>query len=300
MTTTVRARRVVSTLAASLALACALAAWLPIDPAGADGPGATGWRLPCGPPSPELRAEADAVVVRRGLPRVPVGLPKRLLLVGDSGACSLVPGLYAVGAPLGMTITDTSMIGCGIAAGEVTSSTEETPAHSEECPAIMRDRIAAAAAATTDAIVWLSRWERMDQVVDGRVVAFASPEGRDLVLAQMEGIYQLLRAHTPAPIFILSEAAPGPGDYQDGARRGVRSEDHRFVRLAALERRFAALHRGDVTFVDLAGRVCPTGPPCDALRTFNPRQQDGVHFSTEGSVWAARWLIPKLALAPHS
>ena len=199
-----------------------------------------------------------------------------------------------------MTIADTSMFGCGVAAGEVTSTVEETPVRSAECPGIMRDRITQAAAAVpTDAIVWMSRWERMDQVVDGRVVAFASPEGRALVLAQMEGIYQLLRAYTPAPIFIVSDAAPGPGDYKDGARRGARSEDHRYVRLADLQRRFAASHRADVVFLDLARRVCPNGPPCDALRRFNPRQQDGEHLTTEGSVWAARWVIPKFALVPR-
>ena len=199
-----------------------------------------------------------------------------------------------------MTITDTSMIGCGVAAGEVTSTVEETPARSAECPGIMRDRIAQGAAGPVDAIVWMSSWERMDQVVDGRVVPFGSEEGRRLVLAQMEGIYDLLREHTAAPVFIVSDAPPGPGDYQAGERRGARSEDHRFGDLAFVQRRFVAVHRGDTAFVDLARRVCPTGPPCDALRTFNPRQQDGVHFSTEGSVWAARWLIPKLALAPHS
>ncbi len=288
-------------VAAALVAFVALAVAAPVPSHAGDGPGADGSRLACGPPSAELRAEADAVVARRGLPRVPADLPKRVLLVGDSGACSLALGLRAVGEPLGMTITDTSMFGCGVAAGEVTSAVEETPARSVECPGIVRDRITQAAAASpTDAIVWMSSWERMDQVVDGRVVAFASPEGRALVLSQMEGIYALLRAHTAAPIFIVSDAAPGPGDYQNGERRGARSEDRRYVRLADLQRRFAAFHRADVVFLDLARRVCPNGPPCDALPRFNPRQQDGVHFSTEGSVWAARWVIPKFALAPRN
>jgi hypothetical protein len=282
-----------------LATVVAVAVVVPVAARAGDGPGADGLRFACGLPSAELRAEADAVVVRRGLPVVPAELPARLLLVGDSGACTLSLGLRAVGEPLGMTITDTSMFGCGVAAGEVTSTVEETPARSAECPGIVRDRIARAAAGPTDVIVWMSAWERMDQVVDGRVVRFASPEGRRLVLEQMEGVYRLLRTYTAAPIVIVSDAAPGPGDYQDGERRGQRSEDHRYVRLADLQRRFAALHRTDVVFVDLARRVCPNGPPCDALPRFNPRQQDGVHLSTEGSVWAARWLVPKLARVPR-
>jgi hypothetical protein len=152
----------------------------------------------------------------------------------------------------------------------------------------------------TDAIVWMSSWERMDQLVDGKLVRFSTPEGRRLVLDQMEEVYQLIRARTPAPVFLLSTPAPGPGDYQDGGRRGVRSEDRRYTRLGFALTEFARRHSGDIRYVDLAKKVCPSGPPCGTLGDFNPRAQDGVHFSTDGSVWAAKWLIPKMELAPRS
>ena len=43
----------------------------------------------------------------------------RILLVGDSTACTMLPGLQAVGAPVGVRVEDAAVIGCGIVSGEV-------------------------------------------------------------------------------------------------------------------------------------------------------------------------------------
>jgi hypothetical protein len=58
--------------------------------------------------------------------------------------------------------------------------------------------------------------------------------------------------------------------------------------------RFAARHPRDVTLVDLAGLMCPGGPPCpEKLENgITPRPLDGGHFSAASAVWAMRWLAP--------
>jgi peptidoglycan/LPS O-acetylase OafA/YrhL len=262
--------------------------------------GGTGWRLPCDAPSAELRAQADEETARYRFADPPPGMPGHVLVVGDSAACSLSLGLRAIGEPLGMTISDASVIGCGVAAGQVFLPDEEFPQTTEDCPPLVHDRITAAAAEQpTDAVVWLSSWERADQVVDGKLVEFDSRAGRRLVARQFEDTYQLIRTETPAPIYLLTTAPPGPGNYQDGELRGARSNDVRFAELDRQLAAFARRHPDDVHLLDLSARVCPTGPPCGTLRGgYNPRADDGMHFSVEGSGWAARWLIPKLTAAP--
>ncbi len=67
------------------------------------------------------------------------------------------------------------------------------------------------------------------------------------------------------------------------------------LNLNQVFRRFAALHPDDVAIVDLASHVCPTGQPCDPVRDgIEPRPLDGIHFTAEGSAWAARWIWPQL------
>jgi lysophospholipase L1-like esterase len=47
--------------------------------------------------------------------------------------------------------------------------------------------------------------------------------------------------------------------------------------------------------VDFARHVCPTGEPCSPQRDgIHPRPRDGIHFSAQGSAWAAEWLWPRL------
>ena len=261
--------------------------------------GATGWRLPCDAPSAELRAQADEETARYRFDDPPPGMPAHVVVVGDSAACSLSLGLRTIGEPLGMTISDASVIGCGVAAGQVFLPDEEFPQTTEECPPMVKDRITAAAAQPTDAVVWLSSWERADQLVDGKLVEFDSRDGRELLASQLEDRYQLIRSETAAPIYLVTTAPPGPGNYQDGELRGARSNDVRFAQLDQRLAAFARRHPDDVRLIDLADRVCPTGPPCGTLRGgYNPRADDGMHFSVEGSGWAARWLIPRLSTAP--
>ena len=82
---------------------------------------------------------------------------------------------------------------------------------------------------------------------------------------------------------------------QEGAEA---AEESRFDRLNLKLLELAGKHPEDVTVVDLAGQVCPDGPPCPAkVDGFTPRGFDGAHFSPRGAVWASEWLLPTLEAA---
>ena len=97
---------------------------------------------------------------------------ERIVLVGDSTACSLWPGLKAVGDQLGIVTDQGSVFGCGVASDQVTTTRNEaiTP-HSSRCPQLVdSDESAALARARPTVVLWMSIWEKSDLVVDGHTV----------------------------------------------------------------------------------------------------------------------------------
>jgi Bacterial Ig domain/SGNH domain (fused to AT3 domains) len=80
-----------------------------------------------------------------------------------------------------------------------------------------------------------------------------------------------------------------------GHPTGPTAEDRGFERLNALVAKFAA-HRPHVKLVDLAAYVCPSGPPCPLIVDNEWARGDGDHYSPDGSLWVARWLLPHLGI----
>ena len=83
--------------------------------------------------------------------------------------------------------------------------------------------------------------------------------------------------------------------FATGSRTGQTTQDEGFAQLNALLARFAADHR-QVKVINLADRVCPAGPPCPLVVDGIVPRGDGAHYSAEGSLWVARWLMPQLGI----
>ena len=81
-----------------------------------------------------------------------------------------------------------------------------------------------------------------------------------------------------------------------GIHLGPTHQDKTFERLNAWLTEFAA-HTPHVRLVDLAARVCPSGPPCPLVVDDIASRGDGAHFTTSGALWVARWLMPQLGIA---
>ena len=57
-----------------------------------------------------------------------------------------------------------------------------------------------------------------------------------------------------------------------------------------------ASHTANVKVIDLANRICPSGPPCPLIVNSVWVRGDGAHYTDEGSLWVARWLLPKVGI----
>ncbi len=84
--------------------------------------------------------------------------------------------------------------------------------------------------------------------------------------------------------------------YDSGNPAGPTLQDESFERLNALLTEFAA-RTPHVRLVDLAARVCPSGPPCPLVVDDVAVRGDGAHFASSGALWVARWLMPQLGIA---
>src|SRR5207244_2830121 len=101
----------------------------------------------------------------------------RILLVGDSTACSLYPGLAAVGNDVGATVAQAAVFGCGVASGQITTTRNEqiTP-HSERCQPMVNEVVdPAVAGLRPDVVVWMSIWEKSDLLENGNTLVSGTP-----------------------------------------------------------------------------------------------------------------------------
>lgn len=251
--------------------------------------------LICGPRPSEVQEAIDADERSGPLPLPAAARQERILLVGDSTACSLWPGLDAVGRVEGIATDQGSIFGCGIASDEITTTRNEaiTP-HSSRCHDLVDSmQRQALARARPTLVIWMSVWEKSDLVVDGRTVVAGTPEGEAEIMARMDAALARLTAGG-ARVVVVTEPAPAPNPWQPLLTTDPLADDAGYVRLAALLRRFQARHADTVTLVDLAAKVCPSGPPCPERVEGLDARPDGHHFTPASAVWAARWLLSQV------
>ena len=263
------------------------------------GPGETvslGDPMPCGSPGETTRAEAAAALPAVD-PAAAAGL--RVLAVGDSTACSLYPGLAAVVIAAGGQTDTATVVGCGVASGEVTTTRgEQITPNSHRCPALVTAvHEAALERIDPDVVVWMSVWEKSDLVVDGETLVSGSDEAEELIQQRMDDALAQLTAGG-GRVVLLTVPAAAPNDALGTGDTSNAVDDASYERLDGILRRFAARHADVVTLVDVADRLCPGGPPCPAEVDGVDRRPDGRHLTPAAATELATWLLPQITGQP--
>ena len=248
-----------------------------------------------------------------------------VVVVGDSTACTLLPGLQAVGPSYGMQIQTGAVIGCGIVSGAAPpfyvdglnwlAYTDECQGEANRAESLAIERY------RPNLIVWSSTDERGSIVVGtpqgNKVLDSGSREWEEVMLQRMEARVQKFLA-TGAKVILLLQP-PEPHHLTDPEHVAAflntplahgggspNAGDKAYVRMNALLRKVAAKNPHRVATVNLASRVCPSGPPCayvvdgyDAMPTSVQQvlRPDGIHYLATGSLWVAKWLVPQIAVA---
>lgn len=227
-----------------------------------------------------------------------------IMLVGDSTACTMLPGLEAVAAPAAVGVEDGAVVGCGVVSGDVETSsvTGSGPAtgadvnnESRVCQSrAIRAEQRALRSGRPKVVLWSSTWERAALIVrrgaQQKVLVQGSTQWYSVLRQRMEARLRQFTA-TGATVVLLTQ----PPFFDGGNPKSPTAEDRNFERLNAFLTDVAA-QVPHVTLVNLASYVCPSGPPCPLDVDNVWVRADGAHYSSQGSLWVARWLMPQLGI----
>jgi peptidoglycan/LPS O-acetylase OafA/YrhL len=221
--------------------------------------------------------------------------PRRILLVGDSLAMSVLPGLEPAVRDRGMGFSAAVVPGCSTVGGRVAGDDGVPLDWSAKCDVVAPQQAEAVAREDPDVVVWLSQWEIAHRWVGDSVHRFATPAGDATLLRQLDAARARLTAGGARLVF-LTLAPATTSDRGEPPRRHVEGPVH----LNRLLRSVAAAHPGTVAVVDLGALVCPGGSPCpEVVDGVRLRPADGGHFGPEGAGWAAARIVEAvLALPP--
>lgn len=260
---------------------------------------ALGDPLFCGTPRPSETKEALTEARKLGPPAVPSSAPNlKILILGDSTACSLFPGMKAVGDEAGESVAQAAVFGCGMASGQITTTRgEQITPHSERCPQMVEAaQVPALAQMRPDVVIWMSLWEKSDMVANGKTLVSGTAAGDAEMLRRMNADLARVTAYG-AKVVLVSIAAPAPNDAETTNDVNKSVDDASYARLDAINTRFVSMHPDQVTLVDLAHHLCPSGPPCpetvDGIRT----RPDGRHFTPTAAALESQWLLPRVVAA---
>ena len=222
----------------------------------------------------------------------------RILLVGDSTACTMLPGLEAVAEPAGVRVEDGPVIGCGVVSGQLAPDVVDgrvVNTKTQACPRrVEQAEQQALSGGRPNVVVWASSWEREALLVGtGTQQHVVVPGSRQWTAVLTTRITSRLKEFTDmgATVVMLTQPA---FFHTPGSSSGT-IQDRTFDRLNTLLGQIAA-EVPDVKLVDLAAFECPGGPPCPVLVHNQWIRGDGAHYDPTGSLYVARWLTPRLGI----
>jgi len=216
----------------------------------------------------------------------------RMLLVGDSVATSLYPGLAEVARERNVSLSAAAFPGCGVLAGEPTLANGTILDNGANCDReIVKLEIEAEAKVQPELVVWLSVWEVMDRLVGDTRYSLDTPEGQ-LEYAHLIDEAAARFQRRGARLVILL-----PAQSTDDAFLPHYTHSDQINRLAVLNhllQDFAARNARTTSIIDLNPIVCPGGPPCPDVVNNITLRPDGTHFEADGARYVADRVMPLL------
>ncbi len=233
---------------------------------------------------------------------VPGAHPLRMVVVGDSTACTMLDGLSAVAPSYDIRVFNGAVIGCGVVSDTLAPyyyGNINIVAYTRSCQRrVGRAEARALRRGTPDIILWGSTDEGssiVDPPSGTRVLASGTPLWRSVLLKRMDVRVRQLTASGSKVIFLLE-----PAEAHQSVSASTRAEDRRYAQLNDLLREVASQFPTQVAVVDLASLVCPSGPPCPTLVNGVWLRPDNLHYGPSGSLWVAERLVPQIVAAAKS
>jgi hypothetical protein len=225
-------------------------------------------------------------------------VPARVMIVGDSVAMSMGPGLQQVAPDYNMVVWPRDKVGCGFTPvdeeygydGSLSLDAEES------CREYQEGWAADIASFRPDIVVMVfGAMDSQDRLINGQMLLTGTPAWNVAVTNGLEQAVQTFRSQGASIALLtfpcskpaLSNFAPDPKAVEEDTYRRINT-------LNDLFRDFAAQHPDEVTLIDLNQYACPNGHFTDVVVDGVHMREDGLHYSPQGSVIVANWLAPQL------
>jgi peptidoglycan/LPS O-acetylase OafA/YrhL/lysophospholipase L1-like esterase len=222
--------------------------------------------------------------------------PLRVMLVGDSVANSLAPGLAVTAKARGYEFWNASIPGCGLGTDVGDRWFDEWRGVYPPCLPGWRDRWPGEVKAYhPDLVVGLfGAQDAFDRRINGQVVKFDTPGGAKLAQSDLEGAMSLLSSRGAHVVLLTTPY------YVLGWPQKVQVERSPLFapwvnRYNDIERSVAQEQSKRVSVVDLNHFLDPAGHWTDTVDGVKVRTFDRCHLSLQGAAFVAKWLTPKLA-----
>jgi peptidoglycan/LPS O-acetylase OafA/YrhL len=237
-------------------------------------------------------ASADPRLSEGGGSSVANGHAETVLVLGDSVAVTLGPGL----AHAGLNVRDYGLPGCGVLPG--TPYTNGKPFPSERIcarfvaswPQLLRET-------RPDVVILLSAtWDLLPRRVDGRRLRPGTRAWHDFYLSQMQGRIDTLSLSgatvglVTSPYYKVREGLD-VGDITHTSYNPARVDE-----LNADLRELARRNPQRARLIDLNAFACPHHRFTNELNGVSNFRGDGVHFTPAGSDLVGKWLAPQLVV----
>ncbi|HEY6319362.1 MAG TPA: acyltransferase family protein [Acidimicrobiia bacterium] len=215
--------------------------------------------------------------------------PRGLLVVGDSLAVSLLPGLERVASADRLTLATGAVDGCGLLTGSPLDPNNQLYPWSDACSnAVPLIESRAVFNSNPSIVLWVSgAWDERDRIVNGQEIQIGTAQGDKVMLQLMDESVHRLTANGAHLVIVLT--APEPPNTSLAADP---SRNRRTVELDAVLRQYAKIH--GIPVVALAPLLCAKGPPCPSVVEHLVMRPDGYHFSADASFWIAQRIAPRL------
>ena len=247
------------------------------------------------PPAREVTTATHALG-RDPIPSVGPIRGATVSVIGDSRACSLLPGLVAAHGRTHFRVGNGAVLGCGVVAERFDVPGFVTDAWRNACPGAAR-RGLARVRADTDVLMWWSTWEAEDLDVGARLVRAGTDEHDALVRQRMED-WLASAPRTGTHVAIMINPMPTADPARPPADRAIHAATvSKLQRLNHVTRDFAAAHPDRVTVIDLDRFLCAGQTDCPFRRDGIVMRPDGEHLDAQSAGIVARWLLPQLAAA---
>ena len=222
--------------------------------------------------------------------------PLRVMLVGDSMATSMAPGIQAAATADGFEFWDATVPGCGLGTDVGDRWFDEWRGIEPRCLPGWRERWPGQVQSyKPDVVIGLfGAQDAFDRRIDGTEIKFDTPDGISLATRDMDEAVSVLSssgAHVymlTTPYYVLGWPQKVQVERSPLFEPWIDNYNNQVVRTVA------AQHADDVSVLDLNRYLDPAGTWTDTVAGIKVRTFDRCHLSEEGATYVANWLVPQI------